>query len=79
MAQAMREVGFVVTQFDGYGRDGPVQELFIEVDRKHSPRVIGQAREFDPTCYYMVDDVRLGSSAVQKRASAGWRAIVKKK
>jgi uncharacterized protein YebE (UPF0316 family) len=79
MAQAMREAGFVVTQFDGYGRDGPVHELFIEVERKHSPQVIAEARAFDAKCYYMVDDVRLGSSAVQNRASAGWRPIVKKK
>lgn len=79
MAQDLRETGFVVTQFDGYGRDGPVQELFIEVERKESPRVIAEARKFDPTCYYMVDDVRLGSSAVQKRASEGWRPVVKKK
>ena len=80
LAQALRTGGWRVTQFDGYGRDGPVQELFIEVERKEARRVTAQARELDARCYYMVDDVRLASSAdVPNRRSAGWRTIPKKK
>lgn len=80
LAEALRTGGLRVTQFNGYGRDGPVQELFIEVERKEARRVIAEARALDPKCYYMVDDVRLASSAeVRARESAGWRAIPKKK
>jgi uncharacterized protein YebE (UPF0316 family) len=80
MAAAMREAGLRVTQFEGWGRDGPVQELFIEIGRRHAANVIEQARALDPRCFYMIDDIRLVSSP---HAPAGdqmrWTAIVKKK
>jgi uncharacterized protein YebE (UPF0316 family) len=80
MASAMREAGLRVTQFDGYGRDGPVQELFIEIGRRHAANVIEQARVLDPKCFYMVDDIRLVSSAhAQVGERTGWRAALKKK
>jgi uncharacterized protein YebE (UPF0316 family) len=62
LAAALRESGLLVTQFEGHGRDGPVQELFIQIGRRAAARVVAQARELDPTCYYMVDDVRVVSS-----------------
>jgi len=80
MSAAMRDAGLRVTQFEGYGRDGPVQELFIEIGRRHAAHVIEQARALDPGCFYMVDDVRLVSTT---HAQAGdrirWSAVVKKK
>jgi uncharacterized protein YebE (UPF0316 family) len=80
MATALREAGLRVTQFDGYGRDGPVQHLLIEIGRRHSANVIGQARTIDPRCFYMVDDVRLVSSVHgQLPARAGWRAVLQRK
>jgi uncharacterized protein YebE (UPF0316 family) len=80
MAAAMRASGLRVTQFDGYGRDGPVQELFIEIGRREARNVIEQARTLDPGCFYMVDDVRLVSSAQMRvRERQGWLAVLKKK
>ena len=80
MAQALRAGGLVVTQFDGYGRDGPVQELFIEVERREARNVITQARALDARCYYIVDDIRLASSATARTREFGvWRGILKKK
>jgi len=80
LAVALREAGLRVTQFDGYGRDGPVQQLFIEVERRSASNVITQARGLDPACYYMVDDVRFASSQmVQASQPTGWRAVFKKK
>ncbi len=79
LAAALRENGLVVTQFDGYGRDGPVEELLVEVERKAVPQVIRLARGRDPKCYYMVDDVRLASSAARAGEQTGWRTIFKKK
>lgn len=61
LARALREAGLRVTQFDGHGRDGPVQELFIEVRRKQTKQVLTQARKLDPQCYYAVQDVRMAS------------------
>jgi uncharacterized protein YebE (UPF0316 family) len=80
LAQALRDVGYMVTVFDGHGRDGPVQELFIEVERRQAPKVIAEALELDPQCYYIVDDVRHTSSAtLRQRATVGWRGMLKKK
>lgn len=61
LAAALREAGLRVTQFDGHGRDGPVQELFIEVRRKQTKTILSQARTLDPQCYYAVQDVRMAS------------------
>jgi uncharacterized protein YebE (UPF0316 family) len=80
LAQALRATGLLVTQFDGYGRDGPVQELFIEVERKQTRKVIARARELDPKCYYMVDDIRTASTEEARVEEAGgWRSVLKKK
>jgi uncharacterized protein YebE (UPF0316 family) len=80
LATVLRDSGLRVTQFDGHGRDGPVQELFIEVERRQAREVIAQARERDPRCYYMVDDIRDASSAqVELSAATGWRSILKRK
>jgi uncharacterized protein YebE (UPF0316 family) len=80
LAAEQRERGFRVTQFDGYGRDGPVQEIFIEIGRREAAKVVAHARELDPKCYYMVDDVRFVSSPhAQQQASTGWRAVLKRK
>ncbi len=80
VAGPLREAGYRVTQFDGCGRDGPVQQLFIEIVRKQAGNVIQQARALDPRCYYMVDDVRYASSAdLEIGEPTGWRAVLKKK
>jgi len=79
LAAALRQSGLVVTQFDGYGRDGPVEELFVEVERRAVPQVIRLARGQDPNCYYIVDDVRLASSSAPRKRTPGWRSILKKK
>lgn len=80
LAVALRNAGLIVTQFDGYGRDGPVQELFVESERRSTPRIIAQARTTDPKCYYTVDDVRMTSSVLaQANQPTGWRSILKKK
>lgn len=69
MASVLRERGLVVTQFDGHGRDGPVQQLFLELPRRLARGVIAQARAVDPGCYVWIDDVRFASTgAPTKRA-----------
>ena len=48
LATALRDGGYRVTQFDGCGRDGPVQQLVIEIHRREAPKVIQRARGLDP-------------------------------
>ncbi len=67
MAAKFREDGWRVTQFEGKGRDGPIQLLFIHVPRKKAHKVIPHARELDDSCFIVVDDVR--SSLAARRAA----------
>lgn len=61
MARHLREQGLGVTMFQGEGRDGPVQMLFIETARKGAVAVTRLARTIDSRCYYVVDDIRAAS------------------
>lgn len=67
--------GFGVTVFDGRGKDGPVSELYIQSARKRMQEVASIARQMDPECYYVVEDVRLASTAEQKRATKPAKAV----
>ncbi len=62
LAQTLREANYRVTQFDGYGRDGPVQELFVLLERRGVPKILSTVQRLDPDCFYTVDDVRMASS-----------------
>jgi len=80
LAQAFRDQGLRVTQFDGLGRDGPVQELFIELGRREVRRVVAEARTLDPLCYYIIDDIRTASSAREPLGEdSGLRGVLKRK
>lgn len=65
----LRDMGFVVTQFEGTGREGPVSLIFLEVSRRHVSQVMDAAVQVDPTCFCIVDDVRQTSGAVVRSAS----------
>jgi len=80
MPQVLREHGYKVTKFAGYGRDGAVDMLFIETHRRETPRVIEHAVAEDPHCFYLVDDIRLAASpGTLRQRSTGWRGILKRK
>lgn len=80
MAAALREIGFVVTEIPGMGRDGPVSLLFLETKRRMTSRALEAAEEIDSTCYFVVDDVRTAAPRnLPLYAPTGWRGIAKKK
>lgn len=64
LAAALRAEGRYVTEFEGQGHSGPVSLLFIQVRRREAEAVARRARELDPTCFYVIDDVRRSSSVV---------------
>jgi uncharacterized protein YebE (UPF0316 family) len=80
VAAHLRGAGFGVIEIDGRGDAGPLALLFVEVLRRNAMRAIALAREADPGCQYVLDDVRL-TSAVQSHLHepTGWRAIFKRK
>lgn len=63
MFDALQNAGFIVTRFQGEGRDGPVIMLFVQVRRNRSSRVIRTARQVDPRCFYTIDDIRIAGAA----------------
>lgn len=80
VAERLRAMGFRVTEITGRGKDGPVELLFIEVKRRQAMDVAEYAREVDPDCYFIVDDIRMTSAAyVRHFQPTGWRGIIKKK
>lgn len=66
-AARLRAHGCGVTIFDGRGKDGPVSELYIHSARKKMQEIASIARQMDPECYYVVEDVRLASTAPARR------------
>ena len=68
-----------ITEFEGRGRDGPVQMLFIETRRRDVPLVTRRARTVDPECFYIVDDVRVASARSAGRQIGGLASILKGK
>lgn len=67
LAKRLRELGHRVTQFEGKGRDGRVDLLFIQVARRKADLAVKQAREIDAGCFYVIDDIR--AAAVGRHAS----------
>lgn len=68
VARGLRLANFRVTSFKGEGRDGPVDLLFIQCARRKADEVSHRARDLDPECYYVIDDIR---TAAVGRVSAG--------
>lgn len=63
IATALREQGIKVTEFEGRGRDGPVTLLWMEVPRRRAMGVAKRAREIDPRCYYVIEDIRVANAS----------------
>lgn len=77
IADALRDRGYRVTIFDGRGRDGPVEQLFIQTERKRVIDLCSHARELDPNCFYVIDDIREASAALTTQQRSFWRNITK--
>lgn len=74
IASAIREAGYGATVFDGRGKDGPVELVYIEVPRREVKRVAAMVRQVDPSCFYVIDDIREASTAEVIRLDGGGRS-----
>ena len=80
LAKELRALGYVVTQFDGTGKQGPISMIFLQAPRRRMRPVIQHVIRADPECFYIVDDIRLSSGRkVRFNAPTGWRALFRKK
>ena len=79
VAKSLRHAGFILTEFQGSGRDGFVTLLFVQVPRRDVSRALHCAAVADPKCFYVVDDIRMAAHPPsEKQSPTGWRSIVKK-
>ncbi len=62
LVSILRQEGYRVTEFKGQGADGEVDALFIEVKRRQAKKLAARARELDPNCFYIINDVRTASA-----------------
>lgn len=67
MAATLRQGGLTVTAMQGEGLDGPIHLLMVQAPRKEMPSLIDRVEGLDPDCFYVVDDVRVASSARGRR------------
>ncbi len=80
LVKDLRGQGYVVTQFDGTGKQGPITMLFLQAPRRKMRPVIEHVVRADPECFYIVDDIRLSSGRkVRFNPPTGWRALLRKK
>jgi len=56
--QELSAAGFGVTRQEAWGARGPVQVLVILMPRKRLGRFQPMLRDFDPTAFYTIEDVR---------------------
>ena len=63
VADHLRASGFRLTEFMGKGRDGEVSLLFVQVKRRDAQKVLALARELDPACYLLIEDIRFHQRA----------------
>lgn len=58
MADALRNIGFGVTEFGGHGRDGRVEIVYTVCKRRDIERVIGEVERWDPQAFITVEEPR---------------------
>lgn len=58
LADALRLAGFAVTEIEGRGRDGDVDLLRIVVPRRRAATLIELVRDYDPSAFITVEEVR---------------------
>lgn len=63
LAHRLRGHGHRVTVIDARGREGPVWLLYIQAPRKHIAEIAALARQMDPQCFYVIEDIRAVSYA----------------
>ncbi|CAA9347111.1 MAG: hypothetical protein AVDCRST_MAG11-3290 [uncultured Gemmatimonadaceae bacterium] len=75
MAEALRERGYGVTEFGGFGREGPVEILNSVVHRSHIDDVMRIVDQYDPQAFVTAEEPRIlrgGSLATRE-----WRIPVR--
>jgi uncharacterized protein YebE (UPF0316 family) len=80
VASMFRSEGFDVASLQIEEADGPLQLLCVESHRKATQHIAQLARQLDPECVYVINDIRTFSRPLtMTQQPTGWRSILKKK
>jgi uncharacterized protein YebE (UPF0316 family) len=81
MAGAIRSCGCAVTTFQGWGRSGPVTELYVACRRKDLDEMIAAVRRIEPEAFYITELAGDVSKVCRYAAPepTGWRAVLKRR
>ncbi len=81
IAAHLRKKGQPVTVFQGEGKDGPVDELYIACRRRDLKWILPDVKSIDPKLFYVIEKARDMSKVYRPISSplGGWRAINKRK
>jgi len=69
-----------VTTFDGEGKSGPVQELYIVCRRRDLRKLLKSVLTLDPEAFYVTEQAGAVSNVCRPimQPVTGWRAVFKK-
>jgi uncharacterized protein YebE (UPF0316 family) len=81
IAMKMRDKGYRVTTFNGEGKNGPVQELYIVCRRRDLKLLLKTVLSLDPEAFYVTEQAGSVSNVTRPimQPVTGWRAVFKKK
>ncbi len=58
LADALRDLGCGVTEFEGSGREGRVSVVYTVVQRRRIPQVLAEVERWDPDAFITLDEPR---------------------
>ena len=75
IAEHLRQQGYGVTEFPGFGRDGSVEILNSVVQRSHLDQVLALVDRWDPDAFVTVEEPKVlrGGSIAQREWRLQWR------
>ena len=82
IAEAIRQLGYIVTEVVGKWRAGDVTICFMAPPRRQVDMISKVANEIDPKALITVEDLRSTNGSFHEKVAKsrnGWRAVLKKK
>ena len=80
IAEALRERGYGVTEFGGFGREGRVEILNSVVQRAHMAEVLAIVDRFDPNAFVTVEEPKIlrGGSFARREWIGPWAKSIRR-
>lgn len=81
VVDALRHAGFRVTTFEGEGRDGTVNLIYVRCQRRELSKLLKIVKSLRPSIFYTVEPVQEQSERMAEALphSTGWRSTFKMK